>query len=114
VAYKLVMAETFREAFIQALEKSGMSIARLSELSSVSVEQLKKLKQRETAKTNVEDARKVAHAFGLSLDEFIDSPRLSAQLEIIELCKALPADLQRQLLSFGKGLAAAQDREDPE
>lgn len=106
------MGKTFREAFLEALEASGLTVAQVAAQSGVSYEQLKKLKQRDTSKTNVEDARRVAHAFGKKLDEFIDDPDLEAQAEIVSLYNALPPELQRELLSFGKGLAAARQSED--
>lgn len=102
------MERTFRQAFLEALEKSGLSVAQVAEKSGVSVEQLKKLKQRETAKTNVEDARRVARAFGQSLDDFVNDPALEAQVEIVLLYNALPESLRKELLTYGKGLAASQ------
>ncbi|PIE15154.1 MAG: hypothetical protein CSA68_07330 [Rhodobacterales bacterium] len=102
------MEKTFRQAFIEALEKSGLSVAQVAEKAGVSVEQLKKLKQRETAKTNVEDARRVAKAFGQSLDDFVNDPALEAQVEIVSLYNALPESLRNELLTYGKGLAASQ------
>ncbi|WP_420415900.1 helix-turn-helix domain-containing protein [Marinovum algicola] len=102
------MEKTFRTAFLEALEKSGLSIAQVAENSGVSVEQLKKLKQRDTAKTNVEDARRVARCFGQSLDDFVNDPAVEAQVEIVSLYTSLPEPLRKELLSYGKGLAASQ------
>lgn len=66
------MAKSFRTAFLEALEITQWSVPEVARRSSVSKDQLNKLKQRDGAKTNVDDAREVANAFGYSLDEFLN------------------------------------------
>jgi transcriptional regulator with XRE-family HTH domain len=107
--YIPVMTRTFREAFIAALEETRLSIAKVAALSGVSAEQLKKLKQRETAKTNVDDAVKVASAFGRTLEEFIDDPDTKYPIEIVHLYSGLSPELQARLVSYGRGLGDGQD-----
>lgn len=63
---------TFRDALVYALESTSRSMRSIAQLSGVSYEQLKNLKQGKAQTTNVDDARKVAEAFGVTLDEFFD------------------------------------------
>lgn len=99
------MEKTFRSAFLAHLEKSGESVANISRKSGVSKYQLDKLKQREGAKTNVEDAIKVAAAFGLSLDAFLDEPQASSQAEIVSLYNQLSSAEQEMILAAARALA---------
>ena len=62
------MAQAFRDALERALALSGRSLRSVTEEAAVSYEQFKKLRQRPDAKTNIEDATKVAAVVGLSLD----------------------------------------------
>ena len=66
------MAKSFRDAFLEALTISGWKVPEVARRSGVSQDQLNKLKQRDGAKTNVDDAKAVANAFGYSLDEFLE------------------------------------------
>mmetsp|Transcript_27660 Transcript_27660/g.51389 ORF Transcript_27660/g.51389 Transcript_27660/m.51389 type:complete len:117 (-) Transcript_27660:2135-2485(-) len=61
----------FREALLFWLDARKVSLRQVSLGSNVSYEQLKKIKQIETRTTNVDDAIKVAHFFGLSLEGFL-------------------------------------------
>lgn len=69
------MGRTFREALLEQMTKRGIGLAELARKSGVSHEQLKKLKQRPTGSTNVEDAQRLARALGLSIDELIEDNR---------------------------------------
>ena len=91
------MAKLFRTAFLEALELTKWSIPRIADASDVSKDQLNKLKQRETAKTNVDDARKVANAFGYTLDEFLDDQLLSDRDEAASLWGQL-SDREKHLI----------------
>lgn len=78
------MAKSFRSALIESLKKPGaLSLRQIAERAGVSYEQLKKVKQREDATTNVDDARKVANALGLSLDEFLDDNLTEARAAVV-------------------------------
>lgn len=72
MTYSFGMSKNFRLALINAIATKEVPLRVVSERSGVSYEQLKKITQRETASTNVDDAMKVAAAFGCSLDQFID------------------------------------------
>lgn len=108
------MPRRFRDAFVEALEKSGLSLRAVAIGSGVSEEQLKKLKQRENATTNVDDAKKVAEFFGMGLDDFLDDPELSRPVEIAALYSRLPHRLKLEFQAYAKELTAAADRSDPE
>nr|WP_323776258.1 S24 family peptidase [Amylibacter sp.] len=66
------MAKTFSEALAGALQSSKISLRQVAEKATVSYEQLKKVKQGKSLSTNVDDAQKVAQAFGLTLDQFLN------------------------------------------
>ena len=93
----LFMLRKFRDALIDSLASTGTSVARLARATGVSEEQLKKVRQREGASTNVDDAVKVAHYFGMSLDEFLHDQTSALRAEVLELYAQLtPAE--RRLL----------------
>lgn len=71
VDYYPHMAITFSEALAGALQSSKTSLRKIAEKADVSYEQLKKVKQGKSSSTNVDDAQKVARAFGLTLDQFL-------------------------------------------
>ncbi len=83
------MTKTFRAALLQALEETGLPLSKVALGSGVSYDQLKKLKQRPHASTNVDDARAVANFFGVTLDQFLGDTTVSARAEIIDLYNRL-------------------------
>lgn len=103
------MAKTFRQAFIEALAETGMSVAEVSRQSGVSKDQLNKLKQRENAKTNVDDARRVAEVFGKTLDGFIEDGISSEDTELASLLLRLEPGERQFLLNAAKAQLAARD-----
>lgn len=78
------MQATFKDALDQALAVTGRSLRSVAIASGVSYEQLKNLKQGKSLRTNVDDAMKVAAAFGVSLEQFYrgqyspDAPTVAA------------------------------------
>lgn len=98
------MAKTFRDAFNEHLVRTGWSVACVASAADVSVEQLKKLKQGKSLTTNVDDGLKVARAFGLSLDEFLDDHTTEDRERVVALWLEL-SEAERDLL-----LAAARGR----
>lgn len=70
--YGSAMSMSFAEALSQALETTGISLRSLSAQAGVSYEQLKKVNQGKSLTTNVEDARLVAQAVGVTLDQFLN------------------------------------------
>lgn len=99
---KTLMTKTFRDAFIEALKLPGWTIKRVAKLSGVSEEQLKKLNQGKSQSTNVDDALKVAHVFGVTLDEFLQDDTARLRSEAATLWQGL-SDAERSIL-----LAAAR------
>lgn len=65
-----LMENTFKNALDHALEETGRSLRSVAIKAGVSYDQLKSLRQGKSQKTNVDDAMKVAHAFGVSLEDF--------------------------------------------
>lgn len=63
------MEMTFKIALEHALTKTGRSLRSVAIDAGVSYEQLKNLKQGKAQRTNVDDAMKVAAAFGVTLDD---------------------------------------------
>lgn len=104
------MTKTFKEALENALEETGISLAKIATDSGVSYQQLSKVKQRPNAKTNVDDARRVANAFGVSLDEFLgDETALIRSQIVAEYMKLTPKERR-----FLQTLADGVDDPDPE
>lgn len=69
--YYPAMSLTFSEALSSALETTRTPLRQIAEKAEVSYEQLKKVKQGKTQSTNVDDAKRVAEALGLTLDQFL-------------------------------------------
>ncbi|GGW24088.1 transcriptional regulator [Gemmobacter lanyuensis] len=65
-----IMENSFKEALEVALKITGRSLRSVAIASGVSYEQLKGLKQGKASSTNVDDAMRVARAFGVTLDDF--------------------------------------------
>ncbi len=100
------MPKLFRQALIEALKHTGKPLAEVAEKAGVSYEQLKKVRQREDATTNVDDARKVANAFGVSLDEFLEDQTAQDRLEIASLYSQLSEAERRLILAAARGMRA--------
>lgn len=79
------MTKRFRDAFLEALAATGTSLRKVASETGISEDQLKKLKQRESASTNVDDAIKVANFFGYTLDEFLEDETVQDRAEIVRL-----------------------------
>lgn len=107
------MDKTFRDALLETLERTQMSVAELSRITGVSKDQLNKLRQREKAKTNVEDARKIAKAFGLSLDEFISGEISKEDMDLAQVLHQLEPSERDFLLNAAKAQIAARDHAHP-
>lgn len=104
------MTRTFRDAFLDALEQTGQSLASVAKGAQVSLEQLKKLKQRETASTNVDDARRIANHFGKRLDDFIDGEVTQEDLELLDLLHQLKPSERQFLRTAAKAQIASRDQ----
>jgi len=65
-----MMASTFRDAFLSAVDATGKSVRSVAIEAGLKEDQLKSLAQGKSRTINVDDAKKVAAVFGVTLDEF--------------------------------------------
>lgn len=91
------MLKTFRDALLEAVERDGISLKSVADLSGVSYEQLKKLRQGKSQSTNVDDAVRIAHVFGVTLDEFLGDKMAADREELVALWRKL-SEAERDLL----------------
>ncbi|WP_435170779.1 hypothetical protein [Falsirhodobacter sp. 1013] len=91
------MPKLFRDALLEALERTGAPLKKVAEGAGVSYDQLKKLRQRDTGSTNVDDAVRVANFFGMTLDEFIGDDTAQARSEAVALYSQL-TEAERTIL----------------
>ncbi len=75
-----IEAGTFRKAFVEHLEKSGVSVAELSRQTDINYHALDKLKKRANGSTSAENAAKIAAYFGKSLEEFLGVEALAPEV----------------------------------
>ena len=102
-----MMAKKFREALIDALDRSGWKLQAVCEVAGVSYEQMKKVRAGKSQSTNVDDAIKVAHAFGMSLDEFIGDTTIADRAETAALWLRLSEAERAILLAAARGQAVS-------
>lgn len=75
---------------------------------------------RDNKSPRVATMRKICAALGTTLEDFMGEARTPEQQEIVRLALSLPDHLLRELLGYGRGLAAAahlpqtEDSEEPE
>lgn len=107
------MTKRFADALIDALEATGWSLQYLCEQAGVSYDQYKKLRQRalksEHASTNVDDAVKIANAFGMTLDEFLQDETANLRSEAAVLWRSLDQGERDILLAASRGRRAGSD-----
>ncbi|WP_425310143.1 helix-turn-helix transcriptional regulator [Falsirhodobacter halotolerans] len=99
------MTRPFRDALIEALDATGWTLKRVAEESGVSEEQLKKVRQGKSRSTNVDDALKVAHVFGVTLDEFLGDDTSAVRSEAAQLWMQLSQEERDILLAAARGRA---------
>jgi transcriptional regulator with XRE-family HTH domain len=98
----------FREALLEKLDETGISLKQVAEGSGVSYEQLKKIKQIESRSTNVEDAIRVARFFKMTLEEFMFGHAESSQAELVDLLESLSVEARNFLITAAKAQLAAE------
>ena len=97
---------------IATCEATGTSLAAVARGAGVSVEQLKKVKQRDTASTNIDDAVRVANYFGFTIDEFLRDDLASDRISAVRLWFQL-SEAEREILrAAARGRAARGHAED--
>jgi transcriptional regulator with XRE-family HTH domain len=110
VPYNFDMRQKFRTALLSALDATGESLSHVAKETGVSYEQLKKLKQRDTGSTNVDDAVLIANHFGMSLDEFIGDDTQAHRNEIVDLYSRLSDGERALLLAAARGFASGDQK----
>jgi len=58
----------------------------------------------------LDNMRRVCEALGTTLEVFLSDARSEEEKEIVRLVARLPSHLRLQLLGYGQGLLAAEDR----
>lgn len=107
-----VTMRTFREALEIALSQPGApSLRSVAMGSGVSYDQLLKIRKRPTARTNAEDAVRVAQFFGQDLNEFLEAPASTQAHPTMEKFSRLPEDLQENVNAYMDGMIATLDND---
>lgn len=92
------MSKSFRDALLEHLNgQTKPSLKAIAEATGVSYEQLKKVSQGKSQRTNAEDAVRVAAYFGKTLNEFLDDHLAQDRAAIVETYNALSPE-ERQIL----------------
>ena len=105
------MARRFRDALMERLKTPGVTLADVARGADVSYEQLKKVGQRPDGSTNVDDAVKIAHYFGVSLDEFLNDTTIRDRSEMLDLYSKLSVRERAFLLDVARARAAQDQQE---
>lgn len=105
------MVKLFREALLDALETRGVTLKSVADAAGVSEEQLKKVRQGKSRSTNVDDAVKVAHVFGVTLDEFLQDDFPVIRSRIAEFYSSLTEEEVQILLDAERGRSVRGQRE---
>lgn len=100
------MAKPFRDALLEAVAATGTNLRKVADGANVSYEQLKKVRQRPDASTNVDDAIKVANFFGFTLDEFLSDETATDRAAIVATYFQLSQQERLLLKATGRGLDA--------
>lgn len=101
------MQKTFRDRLLEEIDRQGLTLADVARKAGVSYDQLKKLRQRPVASTNIDDARKIIAALGLTVDQFFEE-EVEAQVRQAAEWLSLPEELRAKALAFAEGHQAAQ------
>lgn len=107
------MGISFKDALNQTLAKTGQSLEAVAKGSDVPLAALETFMQEDNGALVVEDAIKVAEFFGLSLDRFLDDPKVANHIVIAQLYSSLPPLLKAQLEAYAQELSDAQDQSLP-
>lgn len=100
------MTMSFREALKHHIARTGVALAKVSQGSGVSYEALKKVMQREDAKTNVQAAVDVARYFGLTVNEFLGDDLAADRMQAADLWLQLTQEERALLKDVAQGRAA--------
>ncbi len=88
------MQQTFRDAFIAAIQTTGKSMRQVARDAGVSYELLKNLAQGKAKSTNVDDAVRIAASFGTTLEGFLEGQTEPAPVPTIAIAGKVGAGAQ--------------------
>ena len=80
-----LVPETFREKLIAAMDLNGTSAAELARQTGVAKHLIDKLRQRKSITTNVNDAMRIAHFYGMTIEEFLGVADRKAKVDRLSL-----------------------------
>jgi hypothetical protein len=106
------MGISFKDALNQTLAKTGQSLETVAKGANVPLAALQTFMQDDNGTLVVEHAIKVAEFFGLSLDRFLDDPKVANHIAIA-LYSSLPPLLKAQLEAYAQERSDAQDQPPP-
>lgn len=98
------MTKTFSAALIEHLDRTKRKVAEVAETAGVNADALYKLKSGNTRNMGVDDAIKVAHAFGETVEEFMGFDQRQLQSELQETFDQLTQSEQTILLASIKAI----------
>lgn len=103
------MAKTFRTALAEAMRAQQIPLATVADATGVSYDQLRKLLRRDTAKTNYEDALKIAAYFGMTLNEFLEDDLAEDRARLVQTYLRL-TEGEREILRAAAQVQTLRDR----
>lgn len=100
------MAKLFTEALLDELNRSGVSLRSVCTAAGVSYDAYKKVSAGKTKSPNVDDAIKLAHALGKTVEELIGDHFVEDREAIARLWRELSEGERDLLLAAARGRAA--------
>lgn len=108
----IVERQRFREALIERLNITGLTVAELARRSGVAKSQLDKLRQRKVDTTNVHDAVLIARFFGQSVEDFMGlRKRADRSDEVADLIQILPHNHKEIILAQVRAVIALRQQD---
>lgn len=108
------MKKSFSEALNHHLDATGRKIPDIAEASGVKADALYKLKYGKTLNMAVDDAMRVAAAFGKTIEEFMDSRPARVKSELAQQIDLLTESERELLLASITALLAGRQNETTE
>lgn len=106
------MPKLFRDALFEELERTGLSLRHVCSVAGVSYEAFKKVKSGKTQSPNVDDAVKLAHVLGKTVEELIEDRFASDRESVASLWRELTEGERRLLKDAAIGRVAQGHEED--
>ena len=100
------MTRRFYDALKEALEVTGWSIPKLCAEAGVSKDQITKFMQRaakgQQASTNIDDAVKLAHALGMTIDQMLQDDSAALRSDAVAQWQQLTPEARAVLLDLSR------------